>query len=936
MTRPRRPSSTSPPAASYWAALDTEHALQGLSTTANGLSQREAAARLLRHGLNQPPRPERRRPALRFAANFVHFFALLLWAAALLAVFAQLPELAIAIVLVIVVNGLFSYWQEHQAERAVEALAALLPATARVRREGVERAIPAEHVVPGDILLLSEGELVAADARLIAAERLRVDLSSLSGESRPMPRSSGKVSVSEQVPAALSNLVFAGTTVSSGRGEAIAFATGATTEFGRIAHLTHLEREQPSPLERELRHVTRFVTVLAVLMGALFYLLGTVWGGLTPLLGFVFALGIIVANVPEGMLPTLTLSLALAVRRMAAHKALVKRLSAVEALGATTLILTDKTGTLTENQMTVREIWTPEGGYRVSGVALEVRGAIESATAGAPNEVLTELLRTAGLCCDARITPNADGSHWKVLGDPTEVSVLVAAAKAGLGPSELGQLPRLEELPFDSERKRMTTIHRVRASTIACVKGAPAETLRVCAMLQASGGPVAIDGPTRDRLEAAHEDLARRGLRVLAVAHREIPAYVRQPEGANVEEIERDLVLLGFIAMEDPPRPQVPAAIAACRRAGVRVLMVTGDSGLTATAVAKQIGMHDDDPRVVAGALLDRLPDAGLDAILDDRNLIFARVSPEHKLRLVEAYQRRGEVVAVTGDGVNDAPALKRADIGVAMGETGTDVAREAADIVLADDDFANIALAMREGRAVYDNVRKFVSYIFASNVPEAVPFIAFALLGVPLPLTVMQILAVDLGTDLLPALALGAERPEPDVMERPPRRRSQRLLDSPTLLRAYGWLGALEAALAMSGYFLAQWWEGWRFGKPLIDGGLGYATATSMTFAGIVFCQIGNVFACRSASHSVFRPRTGHNRLLYAGVACELVLLALVLYVPPLARVFGLAPLSVKHWLVLCVFPLVIVIFEEARKLLANRARLALESSHRAALAQS
>jgi magnesium-transporting ATPase (P-type) len=387
-----------------------------------------------------------------------------------------------------------------------------------------------------------------------------------------------------------------------------------------------------------------------------------------------------------------------------------------------------------------------------------------------------------------------------------------------------------------------------------------------------------------------------------------------------VEDVERELTLLGLIAMEDPPRPEVPSAVAACRQAGVRVVMFTGDHGLTAAAIGREIGLSNSDARVVTGPELDSLDDGRLAALLDTKDVIFARVTPEHKLRLVEACQRKGEVVAVTGDGVNDAPALKRADIGVAMGITGTDVAREAADMVLADDNFASIVAAIEEGRAVYDNVRKFVTYIFASNIPEIVPFIVFVLFRIPLPLTVMQILAVDLGTDLLPALALGAESPEPGVMRRPPRSRRERLLNFPTLLRAYGWLGMIEAALSLGGFFFAYWVVGWRLGEPLAGGGLVYTTATTMTLAGIVACQVGNAFACRSGRQASWRLGFASNRLLLIGIVVEVALLLSLIYAPPLQLVFGLAPLGIEHWGLLVAFGPLLFVCEQGRKAVWKR----------------
>ncbi|MBI4455281.1 MAG: cation-transporting P-type ATPase [Acidobacteria bacterium] len=904
------------PITAHWASLPADKAITALASSSEGLDEREVAARLLQHGSNTLPRPFRRPWYLKFAADFVHLFALLLWTGAILAWVAGMPQLTWAIVAVILINGCFSYWQEYQAERAAEALQALLPRQVTVRRRGQEQMVRVDEIVPGDWLVLTEGEAVPADARLVAVERLRVDASSLTGESRPVPRSAGAIDPTGKTSAALSNLVFAGTTVAGGRGEAVVFATGAATEFGRIAQLTHVQNERPSPLQLELERVTRVVTFLAAGLGIIFFIVGTFLGGLSPLEGFLFAIGIIVANVPEGLLPTLTLALALGVRKMAKRNALVKRLSAVETLGATTVILTDKTGTLTENEMTVRETWAAGIRYQLNGTGYDLTGTVECVDHENDSQAMTQLLRTAALCCDARLIPPAKGrDRWQILGDPTEAAILVAAAKIGLSQENLSTWPRLAELPFDSTRKRMTTIQQIEGSPVACVKGAPSEIFPRCIKARWSGEVIDFDNHHRRIAEIARDQLADRGLRVLAVAARDLDPQLQGSDGWRVDEVERNLTLLGLLAMEDPPRPEVPAALAACHQAGVRVIMVTGDDGLTAAAISREIGLHTDHTKTVTGAELDTLDPQKIGQLLDNPNLLFARVAPEHKMRLVEAFQQRGEVVAVTGDGVNDAPALKRADIGVAMGATGTDVARQAADMILADDNFASIVAAIEEGRAVYDNVRKFVTYIFASNVPEIIPFVAFVLFRIPLPLTVMQILAVDLGTDLLPALALGADPAESDVMRRPPRARNSRLLNPSTLLRSYCWLGLIEAGFAFGGYFFAYWLAGWHWGIPLSGSGPIYLLATTMSLASIVACQVGNAFACRSSRQSIRQIGFASNRMLFIGIFVELALLLFLIYTPSLAAIFGLAPLRPRHWLLLILFGPLLLLLEEGRK---------------------
>lgn len=900
------------------AAIDATEVYERLVTSHDGLSAIEARARLLRFGPNSLPRAERTPWWIALGSNFVHLFAVLLWVAALLAWLAGMPELTLAIALVVVVNGVFSYWQQYRAERAVEALESLLPRHVTVRRDGQETVIDAQQVAIGDALVLGEGDAIPADARVVAASRLRIDMSSFTGESRPVVRTAEKSDVAGKSINELPNILLAGTHVSSGRAEAIVCATGSHTEFGRLAVLTRSQLDQPSPLQREITRMIRSITVIAVVMGLASFAIASGLGQLTAVEGFLFALGIIVANVPEGLLPTISLALALGVRRMAVRRAIVKRLERVEALGAVTVIVTDKTGTLTKNAMTVRHVWSPQSQCTITGSGYDPQGQlvpVEGSTDDLSDGRLA--LLTAALCCDARLaSPSGPDQPWQVMGDPTEAALLVAARKAEITEEMLVRYPRLAELPFDSIRKRMTTIRQMEAGPVACVKGALNEVLPRCTHAALACRIEPLSDSLRHEVEEASRQFGERGLRVLAVARRLLPTNVDYESDGKVEQ---ELTLLGLVAMEDPPRAEVPAAIWACQTAGIRVVMATGDDGRTAEAVGREVGLHRNRATVITGSQLDRLNDDSLAMLLGDSNILFARVSPVHKLRIVEGFQRRGEVVAVTGDGVNDAPALKRADIGIAMGASGTDVAREAADMILLDDNFATIVAAIEEGRGVYENVRKFVSYIFASNVPEIVPFIAFVLFRIPLPLTVMQILAVDLGTDLLPALALGAERPELAAMRRPPRRRDQRLLNPPTLLRAYGWLGMIEAALGLFGFFFVYWWAGWRPGQALISSGPVYVMATTMSLAAIVACQTGNVLACRSERESLFRLGMFSNRPIILAIAAELALLLVLIYVLPLSRTFHLAPLQPIHWLLLMTFGPLLLLAEEARKLIVR-----------------
>jgi potassium/sodium efflux P-type ATPase len=633
-----------------------------------------------------------------------------------------------------------------------------------VVRDGQEQRILAEGLVPGDIMLLAEGDHISADARLVQADELRCDQSTLTGESHPVRKTGDAVLLTDLSRPELPNLVFAGTSVAAGTGKAVVFATGMNTEFGKIANLTQSVGDEPSPLQKEMERVTKMVTILAVGIGIFFFVLAIVLANVELAASFIFALGMIVAFVPEGMLPTVTLSLAMGVQRMVKRHALVKRLSAVETLGCTTVICTDKTGTLTQNEMTVRALWVAGRRLTVTGVGYAPEGQILDQGKPVSNPVgddLRQLLLAAAHCNNARLVPpNDESNRWTVLGDPTEAALRVAALKGNLDlEGEAHRRPRQRELPFDSRRKRMSTIHRDLSGRVAYIKGAPREVLALCTHVYTNGQAEPLSTEMRERILAANDDYARGGLRVLAVAQRELPDSLSSSSDFTQETVERDLTFIGLMAMMDPPRPEVAEAVDKCHHAGIRIVMITGDYGLTAETIARRIGIiHSDSSCVITGADLEAMTDEALKEALQGE-VLFARVAPEHKLRVVQALQELGQIVAVTGDGVNDAPALKKADIGVAMGIAGTDVANEASDMILTDDNFASIVSAIEEGRTVYNNIRKFAVYVFNSNMAEAVPFAVFLFSRglIPLPLTVMQVLAIDLGTDMVPAIGLGA-----------------------------------------------------------------------------------------------------------------------------------------------------------------------------------
>lgn len=912
--------------------LSKEEMFSELDTQGNGLAEKEALKRLETVGPNVIKRIKKSRLFYDFLRNLTNLFAILLWAGGIMAFIADMPELGWAIFLVIIINAVFSFWQEYKAEKAVEALQKLLPQKVKVLRDGIEKEVSADEVVPGDIIILAEGDNIPADGRLIEADDMRVDNSALTGESRPVYKMAesledGKNFIWTEMP----NLIFAGTAVVSGQGRAVVTATGMDSEIGKIAYLTQAIKDEMSPLQKEMVRVTKTVTAIAIATGIIFFALGYSLGGLSLAASFIFAIGIIVANVPEGLLPTVTLSLAMGVQRMAKKKAIVKKLSAVETLGSTTVICTDKTGTLTTNQMCVERLWSNGKTIEVTGAGYEPVGefilnGVTLDENNLQNEGVIELLKAASLCNNAHIIAplqRGAGLGWSISGDPTEGALIVAAEKAGIKHSEIKTMfPRIGHIPFERIRKRMTTINETGSGikgqwekVIAYVKGAPKETLELCTKIKISGNVIELTEEQKNEILKQNDLMASKGLRVLAAAYRDIEAR----EKYKAEDVEKDLIFLGLLAMVDSPRPEVKDAVSQCHKAGIRVIMITGDYGLTALAIAKQIGIGDN-PKIISGAELSRLSHRELKEALKHEEIIFARVEPKDKLRVVSALQDNEEVVAVTGDGVNDAPALKKADIGIAMGLRGSDVAKESAEIILTDDNFATIVEAIKEGRAVYANIKKFVTYIFASNIPEIIPFIAFVMFKIPLPLTVMQILAVDLGTDVVPALGLGVEPPEKGIMDEPPRPRHKRLLDFKLLSRAYLFLGPIEAILCLAGFYFAYLTRGWEWGTPMPSTGVIYATATTMTLAGIVASQIGNVFACRTEKESVFSIGLFKNRLVLFGILVEAALICLLIYTPFLQKVFGLAPLAINDWLFLALFPIILLAAEEARKRIAMK----------------
>ena len=854
-----------------------------------GLSAADAAAVLRREGPNRMP-TVRPTPVWRqFSAQLFHFFALMLWVAGGLAVVAGMPQLGIAIFVVIVVNGTFAFVQEFRAEHAAEKLNDLLPEHTIVRRDGVNVDIPALGIVRGDLVVLHAGDRVCADMTVVTSESLTVDTSMLSGESVP-------------AETAVNDPIFAGCFVTKGEASALVIATGTDTRLASLAALTREGKRPTSPLQHELTRVVRTIALLAVGIGASFFVLSVLLGG-SARHGFLFAVGVTVALVPEGLLPTVTLSLAAAAQEMARRHALVRHLESVETLGSTTFICTDKTGTLTSNQMSAREVWTPSGITRISGDGYEPVGHVES-TLEAKAAAVT--LATAGVLSSDDLVLCRQG-EWVPEGEPLEAALATLAHRLDIDVDKMvASSSRVRTFAFDAHRRMMTVV----IGHTSYTKGAPESVLPLCQAVPGADDAVA--------------NMTGRGLRVIAVA-----TGTTNAASPDVTSVESELVLLGLVAIEDPPRPSVRDALAACRRAGIRVAMLTGDNARTASAIAREVGLTTSDVEAISGKDLPEDLTALGELVDQPQGVVLSRVTPEDKLRIAHALQQRHHVVAMTGDGVNDGPALHAADIGIAMGKSGTDVARAAADLVLLDDDFGTIVAAVSLGRVTFANMRRFLTYHLVCNMAELTPFVLWAVSGgrFPLILGVLQILCFDLGVDVVPALALGVERQGKGNVDTPLGGRH--LIDRRVLFRAFVVLGPIESALEIVVFLLVLQHEGWRFGATF-PAGHELAQASGAAFATVVFCQIGVAFACRSATQWPGALGWWSNRTLLAGIAIALGLLAALEFFRPAARLLGQAAPPLWGW-VLAIAGLPIMLASDLAHKKLHARRVAHQRSARA-----
>jgi len=907
-----------------WHTLEVEEVISTLKTDLEGLSKEEANRRLATYGLNELQKEKRKSPVRLFLAQFKNILIIILLIATALSMAIGEVYDAIVIIAIVIACAVLGFFEEYRAEKALEALKKMAAPTATVLRDGREVRIQAREIVPGDIILLYAGDRVPADARLIEAINLKTDESPLTGESTPVNKDVKPLP--EDTPVSdRCNMVFSGTVVVYGRGKAVVTSTGMNTEFGKIARMVQAVEEKETPLEKKMAHVGKWLGALSVAVCLFVAVFGVIRGrGILDMI--LWGVSLAVAAVPEALPAVVTGALAVGMYRMTRENAIVRNLPAVETLGCTSVICSDKTGTMTKGEMTVKEIYVNGKTVKVTGVGYEPKG--EFLLEGKNLEPAKEkefcmLLKAASLCNDAKL--EKVGGRWTIKGDPTEGALVVAAAKAGLLKEEMEKdEPRINEIPFSSERKRMTTIHELSdGSKIAYMKGAPEIVLEKCTKIYIKGKIHKLTEEIRKQILAVNEAMAARALRNLGFAYKRLTKSVTSLN----EEEEGDFVFLGIMGMIDPPREEVKEAIRICRKAGIKVVMVTGDHKLTAVAVARELNLigenEDMKGKVLTGAELDRLSDEEFERIVEDV-IIYARVSPEHKVRIVKALKAKGRIVAMTGDGVNDAPALKMADIGVAMGITGTEVAKEASDMVLADDNFATIVRAVKEGREIYDNIKKYLTYLLRCNIMEIlVMFIAmmvtpepsFEIYGSLVPpaiaLTTIQILWVNLTTDGLPAIALGVDPGDPDLMERKPRDPNESVFtrDVKVYLTV---VPILMTMLLLAGYF---YYQPWVSAERLIK-------ARTQIFLSIVLMELANAVSARSLKYTIFKVGVFKNKFLWMAILTSLGLQLAVLYTPAFHSLFDVTYPDMFDWILAITSTLIVFFSIEIGKYITSKRR--------------
>lgn len=915
------------------AIIDIKDIYKEFRTDENGLSRVEAQRRLKQYGPNVPPAGKKIGIIELFIIHFKNWFNIMLLLAALLsflvgALSKDPSSLRAGYVLVgvLLFNVVFSMIQEYRAMKILQAINKLIPKKAKVIRGGQLTQVDVSDVVPGDIVLIEEGDDVPADIRLVSAFEFSVNNSPLTGESEPQRRF---VAVAPDAdlrnPTEMKNIVFAGTTCVSGIARGIVLYTGEGTQIGRIVSLTKQTKDTKSTLQKEIDHTATLTLIVAIIVGASFF--GITFGiaRLTIVNSILFTIGVMMSLVPQGLQLTVSFSLALTAFNMSKRNVVVKRLSSAETLGAITVLCVDKTGTMTSGEMMVEKIWSSGKVFQVTGDGYNPVGLIIGFDKSSQKErtQLVKLFEVAAFCNNAKLSPPADKfGRWTILGDPTDGAFQVFAEKGGFRVQQaLAENSRVHLLPFESKRRMMTSIHRgPDGSFTAYTKGACPELLDRCIQIYFNNQTVPLTLEMRQTILRQMDEFASQGYRVLAMANKKLSYQLHEKFHATAADVESEMVFLGIAALADPPRPRVKEAVLEARRAGIKVIMLTGDYELTAVAIARRMGViFSPKPIIVTGHELRKMSKSALERILEAKEVIFARILPHQKLRVVKILMSKGEVVGVTGDGVNDSPALIEADVGIAMGIGGTDVARESADMILLDNNFISIIEAVKLGRAGFENLKRFVGYIFTHNFAELGTFIAFVIFGLPLPLLVIQILAIDLGMDVLPSLALIMEPPKSDVMAKLPRK-INRLLNLKVLLRA-AYIGTLLVSTATLLFAFSIWGNaGWMLGQKTVTNPIEYAKGTTAVMVGIMAAQLGNLFAIRTSRESAFKLSPLKNKWLFLGIISQIVIMMVIVYIPFLQPIFGTAALTLNELLCLYLLAPAIFFIEEMRKFIFRK----------------
>ncbi|MFP7699579.1 MAG: cation-translocating P-type ATPase [Candidatus Phytoplasma pyri] len=893
-------------------SLSSEEVLKYLKTSLQGLNNQEVIKRQSLYGKNIMKQTKNFNFWKQFIKQFTSLIAFVLWISGFLAIIIREIEIGSAIFLVIIINGLFSFSQEYKTDKILSSLANMIPKKIQVYRDGKIQMISTVELIIGDIIFIENGTAIPADARIIDSNQFFVDNSMLSGETVPLNRTHFPNNKGFKVISEIPNLVYAGTTVSQGNAKAVVYAIGDQTQIGEVSVLAQCIDKGSGTLDREIHKIIKKISLIASILAItafIIYILSEILRHKNYNLSAVFktsitvGLGMLVANIPEGLLPTVNLSLAVGSQRMAKHNALIKKLSSVETLSSATVICTDKTGTLTKNQLTVRKILTPDSLINVTGLGYEKKGKICLNNFQA-KKGLEKLLIASVLCSEANLNTNKKNpKNFEIIGSPTEGSLLIAAYKYGYDINKTrNDFDILKVNSFTSERKKMSVLVNNNSNSFydinkkyLFVKGAPNIILENCCMQYKNQKAIALSASEKEEFLNKNNEFSSEGFRILAIA------YKKNEDCCE----ENDMVFLGFVINYDPPKIGVKEAIEDLTKAGLKTTIITGDYGITAVAIGKQVGIIKDDFININGFELDKLSTEELKNILKtDKPIIFSRTTPKHKLKIIKAYKDNGEIICVTGDGVNDILAMKAAHIGIAMGQNNKDIVFNAADMILLDDNFVTIPKALLEGRGIYENIKKFITYVFASNVPQIFPIILMAIFATPLYLTVLQILAIDLLTDLIPAIALGAEEPDSSLLENKPRNKDQNLLDKTVFKRAYLFLGLIEGliALFLFLYFYYIHGEGKIADLPL---------ASTMAFGGVIFAQIGNVFGCRSDKFYFWKTFNKKNKILYLGILCEFILFVLITNIEFLNKVFNTTPITFYQYLILSICPFIILFFD-------------------------